>query len=233
MATCRFPDEEHPFFTRHAWLGWLLILLALALFAVTSYSLLTRTLLFPFDQVLMNRLKPIDASMPGWLASALTFLANAASLGPNLVLAFLSCRWLRRKCDDRFTLLLMRYEVGLLLFWLISLLFNRERPALPGLLAQFPFPSYPSGHLIQTITLLAPLLYLSMPRIRSSGTRALVIVLALAYTLLIAFNRVILNAHYLTDVLAGAAVGLFWAVVVLKGFEWHHMRIGTNRSRQV
>jgi hypothetical protein len=75
----------------------------------------------------------------------LTYLANFASVAPLLVVAYLCYRWLRKKCDDRFTLLLASYGIGVLIFFLLALGINRQRPSLPGLLKDLPFPSFPSG----------------------------------------------------------------------------------------
>jgi membrane-associated phospholipid phosphatase len=223
MSACRFPKEDSPFFYSRPWLTGGLLLVGLGLFGVCSYSLATHQLLYPTDLMLSRQFTGPRDSLPGWLSGALTWLANIASVGPNLACLYLCWRWLRGKCNDRFTLILSSYAVGLLLFWSFALLFNRTRPALPGLLKSLPFPSYPSGHMIQTITLLAPLLYLYLPGMRL-GMRWLALLAAGAYTLLIGFDRLILNAHYFTDVLGGTGLGLFWAVFVLAGFELYHLR---------
>jgi membrane-associated phospholipid phosphatase len=224
MATCRFPDENRPYFSRHSWLAALLLLIGIGLFALTTYSLVTHSLLFADDQLLSRQFTTIRKTLPGGMMGALTLLANGASILPNIVCLIFCYIWLRRKCDDRFVLILMSYGGGLLLFWFFALLFNRQRPDLPGLLKEFPFPSYPSGHMIQTITLLAPLLYLYLPGVRSRSWKALLLFLAVIYTVAIGLDRLITNAHYLTDVLGGAALALFWAVAVLVGIELYHLR---------
>lgn len=233
METCRFPKEERPFFYRHIWLAGLILLAGLALFGASSYSLATHSLLLPNDQAVSAQLAPVRQFMPGWLETALVWLANLGSIVPTIVALYLGYRMLRKKCDDRFTLILASYMVGLLLFWFFALMFNRERPDLPGLLKQMPFPSYPSGHMIQTITLLAPILYLYLPEIRSRTTRVVLVLLAVLYTLIIGLDRLVTNAHYLTDVLGGIGLGLFWTVAVLLAFELYHLRTRrTSRGRE-
>lgn len=232
MNNCRFPQEDRPFFYNHPGLTAVLLVVGLGLFAACSYSLMTHSLLFPYDKALSSQFTAQLKLLPGWLVTALTWLANIASVGPNIVCLYLCWRWLRSKCDDRFTLILASYAVGLLLFWFFALLFNRTRPSLPGLLKTLPFPSYPSGHMIQTITLLGPLLYLYLPGLRNRATQAGLLLAAIAYTLLVAYDRLILNAHYFTDVLGGIGLGLFWAVLVLVSFEVVHLRaVRAGRGR--
>ncbi len=226
---CRFPDERHPFFTCHAWLTTLLLIFGLGLFALTTYSVLTHSLLFAFDQPLSARLSSLGkTSLAGYLTFS-TWFGNFGSIAPTLVCLFFAYRFLRQKCDDRFTLILASYGVGLLIFFLLSLAINRQRPALPGLLASMPFPSFPSGHMIQTLTLLTPLLYLYLPRVRSAFTRTVIIIAAFVYLAAIAIDRLVVNAHYLTDILAGFVIGIAWSVIVLLLFERHHLRVEAGR----
>ncbi len=231
MNTCLLVNEDKPYFSRHPVLGAVLIVVGLGLFVIATYSLVTHTLLYPDDRLLAARFSALGKSLPGWLMAALIYFANFASIAPGVVCLIFCYRWLREKCDDRFTAILMSYGVGDLIFFLLALYFNRQRPSLPGLLKALPFPSFPSGHMIQTLTLLPLLLYLYLPRARSRGWRVAVVLLAVIYTLLVGIDRLLVNAHYLTDVLAGTGIGLFWGAAVLLGFEWYHRTHPTDRKR--
>ncbi len=222
MNTCPLINEDKPYFSRHSVLGAVLLVVGMGLFVIATYSLVTHTLLYPDDRLLATWFSVLGKSLPGWLMVALTYFANFASIAPSVVCLFFCYRWLREKCDDRFTAILMSYGVGDLIFFLLAFYFNRQRPSLPGLLKSLPFPGYPSGHMIQTLTLLPLLLYLYLPRTRSLGWRAALVLLTVFYTLLVGLDRLLVNAHYLTDVLAGTGIGLFWGVAVLLGFEWYH-----------
>lgn len=221
---CRLPDEKRPFFACHAWLAALLLIFGLGLFALTTYSLLTHSLLYDYDHLLSAQFSAAaKTSLAGYITFS-TWFANFGSIAPTLVLLIFAYVFLRQQCDDRFTLIVASYGLGMVIFFLLATGFNRQRPALPGLLASMPFPSYPSGHMIQTITLLAPLLYLYLPRARSAAARALFLLLAFAYLAAVAIDRLVVNAHYLTDILAGLGIGLAWAVFVLLLFERAHLR---------
>lgn len=223
-ADCRFPDEDRPFFARHAALSALLLIFGLGLFALSLYSLLTHSLLFPLDKSFETQFSAMAKTSLAGPLPALTWFGNIASIAPTLACLILAYVYLRQKCDDRFTLILTSYGLGVVIFFLLAEGVNRQRPALPGLLANLPFPSFPSGHMIQTTTLLTPLLYLYLARVRSAATRTVLIIAAFVYLAAIAVDRLVVNAHYLTDVLAGLGVGITWSVIVLLLFERSHLR---------
>ena len=224
MANCRFPNEDRPFCYCHPVLTGLLLLIGLLLFTAAAYSLLAQRFLFPYDFTVQENLTADFKDMPEWLVLFWDVLAAVGSIGPTVIAIILAVIWVRRKCFERFFLVLISYGGGLLLFIALSFLFNRERPDLPGLLSTLAFPSFPSGHMIQATTLTLPLLALFLPGMKSPGKRAAVLALALLYFPLIAYNRVVTNAHYLTDVLAGFGIGLFWAILVLLVFEYRQLK---------
>lgn len=219
MDRCRFYQKDHPFFAAHPILTGFLLALGLAMFVLPAYGLLTHTLLYPYDAPWLARISALSKQSPHWLVTVAGIFSNLGSFGPTLVGFALGGYYLHKKCDNRFYLILISYGGGLMLFWFLAFLFNRERPDLPGLLAKFPFPSFPSGHLIQAVTLLAPLLFLYLPGVRSRGARWAILGLSIFYLLLTGFVRLYLNAHYPSDVLAGYGVGLFWTTLVMAVIE--------------
>lgn len=80
-------------------------------------------------------------------------------------------------------------------------------------------PSYPSGHTIEAFVVAAMLTYLLARHLadRSVALRVGIGAVALVYACAMGFSRVFLGYHWLTDVLAAAALGLAWAAVVIAG----------------
>ncbi len=219
MANCPSNVIKGAFFTRHAWLTALLILLGAGLFIISLYSLLAHALLFLPEAEVQRHMLDFSKTLPGWLNTALVWFGNFGSVAPNGVILILCYIYLRRRCDDQFVVILWSYGFGLAIFWVLAEYFDRTRPALPGLLASVPFPSFPSGHMIQTAGLLIPILYFYLPGVRSLAMRWFWVVLFVVYFAAIGLDRLVTNAHYLTDVLAGAGIGIFWAVAVLTVYE--------------
>lgn len=90
--------------------------------------------------------------------------------------------------------------------------------------------SFPSGHMAQAVAVWGIVaLVLAMDRPSGRGRRAIVAAAALLIAGA-AVSRVFLEAHWLTDVIAGAALGVFWlALVAALAFR---LRAGRPRSRR-
>ncbi len=72
--------------------------------------------------------------------------------------------------------------------------------------------SFPSGHAMISTVCFGMLAGLLLYRLASRHHRA-VIATAMALVVFVGISRVVLMAHYLSDVLAGYALGAFWLVL--------------------
>jgi membrane-associated phospholipid phosphatase len=100
----------------------------------------------------------------------------------------------------------------------MKLAFERERPVFPDPLATESTYSFPSGHALVSLAVYGALALLVAPRLslaRRIGLFGAVAILVLA----IGFSRLYLGVHYLTDVLAGYAVGVGWLSLLYAGLE--------------
>jgi undecaprenyl-diphosphatase len=93
----------------------------------------------------------------------------------------------------------------------IKVAVGRERPNVARLVDASGF-SFPSGHTAASAALYAAIA-LVVGRHRSRRTKAVLAGLAGGITVAVAMSRVLLGAHWLTDVIAGAALG--WACFAL------------------
>jgi len=93
--------------------------------------------------------------------------------------------------------------------------FGRPRP--PAVLAVLtPLDaSFPSGHASVSVALYTLGSYLLFRATCSPRLKKLCLALALLIPLLIGFSRLYLGAHYLSDVLAGWSIGLWWSILVM------------------
>lgn len=104
---------------------------------------------------------------------------------------------------------------------------GRERP--PTDLAVPPFeisPAFPSGHALNATVIAGVIAYLVLLRVRSTGLRVLVVLLAVAHAVLMGLSRVFLGHHWLTDVMVAWFLGLGWLAVVVTVHQLLLRRVG-------
>ncbi|MEX1043823.1 MAG: phosphatase PAP2 family protein [Acidimicrobiia bacterium] len=105
---------------------------------------------------------------------------------------------------------------------------GRERPDLTQL-APWSGSSFPSGHATAAAAVFAASALVLSHR-RRRGIRALIGAGAGLLIGVVAATRALLGVHWLTDVVAGVAVGLAWFVVVAVAFGRSLMRFGQPRD---
>jgi len=94
-------------------------------------------------------------------------------------------------------------------------LYGRPRPPIADALPPFETSgSYPSGHTLNAVVIAGVLAYLLAERSRRT-IRILAVVVAVAYVATVMWTRLYLGAHWFTDVVGGALLGLAWLALVL------------------
>jgi membrane-associated phospholipid phosphatase len=108
---------------------------------------------------------------------------------------------------------------GMVINWLMKLAVQRPRPFYVDPVLALTTFSFPSGHAAGSTLLygvLAAWFYKTETRV---PRRALVIAGLVALVALIAFSRVYLGVHYLTDVVAGVLEGIVWLTACLTALD--------------
>ena len=108
---------------------------------------------------------------------------------------------------------------GLALNVLVKHAFQRPRPMLDDPLLTLETYSFPSGHVAGSTLVYGLLVVLAFRRTTRSGTRLLVLAGAAAAIGLVAFTRLYLGVHYLSDVIAGFLEGVAWLALCLSALE--------------
>lgn len=70
--------------------------------------------------------------------------------------------------------------------------------------------SFPSGHSTLTMTTALLVYFIFVKRLSSSLAKNVLLAVCIVWPMFIAFTRVYLNVHWLSDVIAGLALGIFW-----------------------
>ena len=108
--------------------------------------------------------------------------------------------------------------------------FGRPRPPAVLAVVQELDASFPSGHANISVALYALGCYLLLRAARSRKAKSLWLTLGCFLPLAIGFSRLYLGAHYLSDVLAGWAVGCWWSLLALGLFGYLRRRRTVSRA---
>lgn len=152
-----------------------------------------------------------------------TFFGGGLWAGTVSVLVSVVLGWRKRWRD---ALVLLTSVAGAdLLMEVLKLLVHRPRPDLVRPLIHAGGYSFPSGHATTSVALYLVLALLAFGWVRRWDARICILLSALAVSALIGFSRLYLGVHYVSDVLAGFALGAFWvALCVTAGAAFERAR---------
>lgn len=145
------------------------------------------------------------------LVIAITDFGAEFSVFASLLFVVFYFAWQKR------SILIRYYLTGLfgaiLLFEIIKELVGRARP--DSMMVIETAKSFPSGH-ATIATVLAWFAYFAFSSRMKEPYRLPFVLLCLVYPILMSFTRVYLNVHYLSDVIAGMALGTCWMIFLSK-----------------
>lgn len=146
-----------------------------------------------------------------YLSETVTVIAVGAAVFVSARLAW------KRWRESLFVLAVLVGEVSI--FVGVTALVDRNRPPVSHLDAAPPTSSFPSGHTAAAVALYGAIAVLASERLRSRALVRIAVVAAVLIPLVVAGARMYRGMHYLTDVVAGAALGATWLVVSALGIR--------------
>ena len=153
------------------------------------------------------------------LVTFFILITSFASTATTCLVVFLTCIlcWVIRQ---RYILIgLLVATLGSTIFTFLSkLLFQRDRPVHILLFEQTD--SFPSGHATITVALYGFLAYTAIRFSRNFSQQVRIVVMTVFFSILVGLSRIVLNEHYLSDVLGGYLVGTLWLTVAISVTEW-------------
>lgn len=160
---------------------------------------------------------------------AVTLLGNGAtiSLLSLAVMVYLAAR-------RRFAYAagyLMSVLGGSVLIVVLKAVIHRPRPISGTTLIQVGGWSFPSGHAMMSVICYGIVSYLIIRGVSSWRLRVLTCTVAGFIAFLIGLSRIYLQVHYLSDVVAGYAGGLFWLSICITGLEAYR-RFNSGRGTE-
>ncbi|WP_084075282.1 phosphatase PAP2 family protein [Demequina sp. NBRC 110052] len=194
-------------------------------FAELLEGLLEQEDLYVADQPLVDWL--VAHRVP-WLTALLTAVTNA--FGPVIlpILVGLGCLiwWWRTRRWREPALLVGAMALSTLIAVIVKAIIERPRPdeslqVIPGLETSF---SFPSGHTTGAATLVLVLGYLLLRRRWSRRSFLVWLSVSALVVLLVGGSRLYLGYHFLTDVAAGACLGVIALGAVVTVDRWLDLR---------
>ena len=194
-------------------LGWVAFLVAGTLFLALAWDVAARRPIVDLDVAVSEWLEDHrQAGLTAFLLAVSQVHALAAigawSVAFALVLA---------KLREWFWMLTLTLAVGggMLLNVAFKVAFERARPDMDDPLVILDTFSFPSGHVAASTVFYGVLAAYLVSRFHRPALRATFIAGAATMVALVAFSRVYLGAHYLSDVLAAACSSTTWLVLCL------------------
>ncbi len=167
----------------------------------------------------------VAESMPTWvewLARPFTWLGGA--VGMTLVVTGLSVILLRRDLRREAIVLIVVTLGSQVLVLSAKAGYERERPDVGSAIALPSSFSFPSGHATTGVAVFGLLGLYAAALATTRARRIAAVGAGFAVGGLVAASRVVLNVHYLADVLAGACLGLAWLCTCLLVDAWLRSR---------
>lgn len=182
---------------------------------VLSHDPLTQADVAVFNFLQGLRSHPVDRLMVG-----ITELGSVGVMLPLIAVVLVWLAW--RRCWRTAAYWAGTAVFAELLVQLLKVTLGRHRPLddLYGGLEQF---SFPSGHATVSMVVLAFLAFL-LSRGQPRAMRLGIAIVAAIYIALVAFSRLYLGAHWLSDVLGGMSLGSAWVAFVAMVYTQRHVR---------
>jgi undecaprenyl-diphosphatase len=213
---------------------WLTFTITAGAFAAWAFGGLTQDVVGHDDTALADPHVTawVIAHRTGWLTSVLsvlTWLGSSAFIIPVGLAAGLYFL-IRRRTWRPLALLAAAVAGAIGLYDIVKPLVGRPRPPAAIWIGHYTGAAFPSGHATQSAAFYA-MLAIVLGAGRSARRRAVLWSAAALVVLIVGASRIYLAAHWLTDVLAGYALGATWVAIVMVVLLITSR--GTNKARAV
>src|SRR5215216_630258 len=188
-------------------IGFVMVLVGSLVFGALAYNVQIHGPLLQWDVPLSNTLHTEAINTPARIIEILIFGFFVGKELIQVIAIILALYFLHKRFWRELAMVLIGLGGGALLWYFLTYFFARPRPgAQIGVVVSDP--SFPSGHTISAVLCYGLLAYLLIPKMPSRFWKWVVVVGSLLIMAYIGFSRLFLGGHYLTDILAGYALGI-------------------------
>lgn len=186
-------------------------LLGLYLFAKMAEDVIEKEYILVIDRWISIHINDVKTPMLNDLMIILTNLDGGVGILAFSIFCMLFLSYKKWYSDLWFYLL----SVGgsAMAFTSIKLIVQRVRPGSDLLhLASY---SFPSGHATMATAVALAVYFIFAKRVHLANLRMLLLIVCVVWIFIISFSRVYLDVHWLSDVIAGFGLGLFWVTLLM------------------
>jgi membrane-associated phospholipid phosphatase len=199
-------------------IGIVMFLVGASLFGAIAYNVWTKGPLLQWDMPLARQFHTQAVNQPARIIELLIFGFFVGKELLQVIVVILSLYFLHKRFWPELSMLLIGAGGGAIIWYSLTGIFDRVRPANQiGIMVSDP--SFPSGHAISAVLCYGLLAYFLIPKMPSLFWKWVVAIAAVLTMTFIGFSRLYLGGHYLTDIIAGYALGLAWAGLVFTLIE--------------
>ena len=193
--------------------GWTAFVVAGVTFIALAWNVAAHAPLVQLDFRVTDWLQEHRSGPLTAVMLAVTHMNSLAAITAWSV-AFAVVLW---RMGERYWMLTLAASVagGMALNWILKLAYERARPETDEALVTLSTFSFPSGHTSVSVAFYGVVAAFLVSRFHDPVARAAIVAAALAIVATVAFSRVYLGAHHLSDVVAAACSATVWLVVCL------------------
>jgi undecaprenyl-diphosphatase len=217
----RFMNKNHNVFKKYYVYILMFNIVSIFFFSSTLEGILDNEWITRFDQSVYHFLPHIQNHGLTAFMLVVTKLADPTFLviGSIILIGVM----LVRKWWYAALLSVSSLSSGLLLMYIIKALTHVDRPLAP--LVDTLYTSFPSGHATMIVIFITLLIWTFEEELRTKAARWSAYAVGTFVVLLVGASRIYLRAHWMSDVIAGYALGIFsvtFFMLFLRGLIWSH-----------
>jgi membrane-associated phospholipid phosphatase len=197
----------------HLTAGIIILVITVSLFALVAANVVNGGELTNVDVELAHWLH--EHSRPQLTQCLLVLSHMHEPIVLSVVSALITLYFIWKKRWYAALAILLVVQGGMLLNLLAKQAFHRARPSFENPLVTLTTYSFPSGHVVATTAFYGVLAALLISQTTSWVRACCIALAALVMVVLVAFSRMYLGAHYLSDVLAGFLEAIAWFALCL------------------
>jgi len=201
----------------HLTVGLLISAVFVWIFGGITEDILTGDPFVAVDKWVVSHVLYFRAPLVTEFMKSITFFGSGATIAFLSIIVIVFMLWKRRM--DYIAGYLMAILGGSVLIVVLKEAIHRPRPISGTTLISVGGWSFPSGHAMLSVISYGIVAYFIIRALRSWRLRVLTCTVVGFLVFLIGLSRIYLQVHYLSDVVAGYAGGLFWLSICITGLE--------------